>query len=56
MDNKHRKDSGVFRDYIPAGEKTGAITGQGFTDFVPSAKEPTQTEKTEPVKKPVSKK
>ena len=33
-------DKGTFRDFIPEGEETGA-QGAGYTDFVPSAGEPT---------------
>lgn len=36
----------MFRDFIPAGEDTGAIGKGGFQDFVPAKK---------PVKKPIKK-
>lgn len=29
-------DNDKFRDWIPAGEDTGAITQDGFQDFVPA--------------------
>lgn len=33
MDNNNE---GIFRDFIPEGEDTGALTGNGYQDFVPS--------------------
>jgi hypothetical protein len=35
MDDNN-KDTNAFRDFIPAGEDPGAITEDGFQDFVPT--------------------
>lgn len=40
-----------FRDWIPDGEETGAITENGFQDFVP-APEPKPQVVTEPIQAP----
>ena len=37
-----------FRDWIPAGEENGAITDQGFQDFVPAPEPQHHPEQTIP--------
>lgn len=43
-------DESIFRDFIPEGEDTGALTDGGFADFVPTAQTPVSKpkEKVEP--------
>jgi hypothetical protein len=47
-------DNDTFRDWIPEGEDTGAITKDGFQDFVPDPEPKPQTiTEEQPVAEPV---